>query len=256
MKVSIVAVVRNAAGTIEECLQSVASQSHVDVEHIVIDGASTDGTMDVVDRHRDQLAVVVSEPDRGIYDAMNKGIAVATGDVIGTLNADDRYADTGVLARVTAAFAQSPALDAVYGDLVYVARDDPTRIVRYWRSRPYEPGLFERGWMPAHPTFFVRRQVYERHGLFDLDFRIQSDFELTMRFMAIYGIHTRYLPGVMVRMRMGGVTNNSIGNVVKGNLEAWRACRKHGLKVGPLFIPKKVLSRVPQFFAGRSTYGK
>ena len=249
MKISIVTVCHNAVSTIEECLQSVAGQSYRDVEHIVIDGASTDGTMDIIEKYRDQLAIVVSEPDKGIYDAMNKGINHATGDVIGTLNADDWYADTGVLERVAGAFTSDDDLDAVYGDLVYVAKDDPTRIIRYWKSRPYEDGLFEYGWMPAHPTFFARKSVYQRYGLFDLDFKIQSDFELTMRFMAVNNISTRYLPGVMVRMRMGGVTNSSVRNVIDGNLEAYRACKKNGLDVTPLFIAKKMLSRIPQFLS-------
>ncbi len=247
MKISIVTVCHNAASTIEECLQSVAGQSYHDVEHIVIDGASTDGTMEIIDKYRDQLAVVVSEPDRGIYDAMNKGIGEASGDVIGTLNADDWYADTNVLTRVAETFKSDDRLEAVYGDLVYVAKDDPTRIIRYWKSRPYKEGLFEHGWMPAHPTFFVRSDVYQRFGLFDLEFMIQSDFELTMRFMAVNKIVTRYLPGVMVRMRMGGVTNNSVRNVIDGNIEAYRACRKNGLDVSPLFIARKMLSRIPQF---------
>lgn len=248
MKISIVTVAYNAAATIEESLQSVAGQSYDDVEHIVIDGASTDGTVDIIERYRDQLSCVVSEPDKGIYDAMNKGIGHATGDIIGTLNADDWYACSGVLNRVAEAFKHDSKLEAVYGDLVYVAKDDPVRVIRYWKSRPYRDGLFENGWMPAHPTFFVRSDVYQRYGLFDLDFSIQSDFELTMRFMAVNKIKTRYLPGVMVRMRMGGVTNNSIKNVIDGNIEAYRACLKNGLDVSPLFILRKMLSRVPQFF--------
>lgn len=249
MKISIITVAYNAASTIRDCLQSVAEQSFQDVEHIIIDGASTDGTMEVIERYRDHLASVISEPDQGIYDAMNKGIRLATGDVVGTLNADDWYADPEVLAKVARAFRDDVELDAVYGDLVYVAKDDPSRIVRYWQSRPYGKGLFERGWMPAHPTFFVRREVYQRLGLFDLDFQIQSDFELTMRFMAVNGIKTRYLPGIMVNMRMGGVTNNSISNVIRGNIEAYRACRKNGLNVSPLFIARKLFSRIPQFLS-------
>jgi glycosyltransferase involved in cell wall biosynthesis len=247
MKISIITVAYNAASTIEECLQSVAGQSYDEVEHIVIDGASTDGTVDIIERYRDQLSVIVSEPDKGIYDAMNKGIGQATGDVVGTLNADDWYADTEILSKVAEAFNSDSKLEAVYGDLVYVAKDDPTRVIRYWKSRPYQDGLFENGWMPAHPTFFVRSDVYKRHGLFDLEFSIQSDFELTMRFMAVNKIKTRYLPGIMVRMRMGGVTNNSIKNVIDGNIEAYRACLKNGLDVSPLFIARKMLSRIPQF---------
>lgn len=247
MKISIITVAYNAASTIEECLQSVAGQSYDDIEHIVIDGASTDGTVDIIRHYHDQLSVIVSEPDEGIYDAMNKGIGQATGEIIGTLNADDWYADTDVLSRVAEAFNSDSELEAVYGDLVYVAKDDPTRVIRYWKSRSYKDGLFENGWMPAHPTFFVRSDVYQRYGKFDLEFSIQSDFELTMRFMAVNKIKTRYLPGIMVRMRMGGVTNNSVKNVINGNIEAYRACRKNGLDVSPLFVARKILSRIPQF---------
>ena len=248
MKISVITVVYNAVDSVEDTIKSVIAQDYEDIEHIVIDGGSVDGTMDVVNRYREKLAVVISEADNGIYDAMNKGIDLATGDVIGNLNADDWYADNSVLSHVADAFSENEDLDAVYGDIVYVTKNKPHSIVRYWKSRPYREGLFEKGWMPAHPTFFVRREIYSRYGKFDLDLQIQSDFELTMRFMAVYKIKTRYLPGVMVKMRMGGVTNNRISNVIKGNLEAYAACRKNGLVVTPFFMVRKVLSRLPQFF--------
>ena len=248
MKITVVTVVYNAVDTIEDTINSVIAQDHDDIEHIVIDGGSTDGTMDVVNQYREHLAVVISEPDNGIYDAMNKGIDLATGDIIGNLNADDWYADNSVLSRVASAFSEDKDLDAIYGDIVYVKKNKPHSIVRYWESQPYQEGLFEKGWMPAHPSFFVRREIYKHYGKFDLDLQIQSDFELTMRFMAVNKIKTRYLPGVMVKMRIGGVTNNRISNVIKGNLEAYKACRKNGLAVTPFFMVRKVLSRLPQFF--------
>jgi len=248
MKITVITVVYNAADTIEDTLQSVIKQDYQDIEHIVIDGGSTDGTMDVVNSYRKQLAVVVSEPDKGIYDAMNKGVEHASGDIIGTLNSDDWYADIGVLSRVAQSFNDDKDLDAVYGDIVYVTKDEPHSLVRYWESRAYQHGLFEKGWMPPHPSLFVKKDCYSRYGKFDLDFKIQSDFDLTMRFMAVNKIKTQYLPGVMVKMRMGGVTNNRISNVIKGNYEAYRACKKNGLSVTPLFMVKKVLSRIPQFF--------
>ena len=248
MKVSIITVVFNAVETIEDTIKSVIDQDFEDIEHIVIDGGSTDGTMDVIDRYKEMLAITVSEPDQGIYDAMNKGIDLATGAVVGTLNSDDWYENNSVISRVVAAFENDTDLDAVYGDIVYVNKDMPHKLVRYWESQPYKEGLFEKGWMPAHPSFFVKRACYSRYGKFDLDLKIQSDFELTMRFMAVNKIKTRYLPGVMVKMRMGGVTNSRISNVIKGNLEAYKACKKNGLSVTPLFMVKKVLSRIPQFF--------
>jgi len=213
----------------------------------VVDGGSTDGTLEIIQRHRARIATLISEPDRGIYDAMNKGIAAATGDIVGTLNADDIYVDAQVLEKIAHAFADA-TVGACYADLVYVDRVDLNKIVRYWKSRPYAAGLFEKGWLPAHPTFFVRRSLYQRHGGFDLQYRFQADFELTMRLLAVHKVPSVYLPEVIVKMRMGGVSNRSVLNVIKGNLEAYRACQQHGLKVSPLFIAKKILSRLPQFF--------
>jgi glycosyltransferase len=218
-----------------------------ELELIVIDGASTDGTLAVLKSYRPRLAALVSEADRGLYDAMNKGLALATGDIVGTLNSDDLYADDGVLDAVARAFGD-PAVDAVYGDLVYVRRGDPARVVRTWRSRPYAEGLFERGWMPPHPTFFARREVYAAHGGFDLGYTIAADFELLLRLLAVARIRTLHLPRVLVRMRLGGASNRSAGSILKANLECLRACRSHGLKAPPWFILRKVASKVPQFF--------
>lgn len=217
------------------------------MEHVVVDGGSTDGTLAIIDRHRHQIGKFVSEPDRGIYDAMNKGIAMATGDVIGTLNADDVYADETVLSQVAGIFT-NPAVDACYADLVYVDAHNPEKIVRYWQSCEYHPGLFEKGWMPAHPTFFVRRGVYQKWGGFDLAFPRQADFELTMRLLVVHEIRSVYVPKVWVRMRTGGASNSSLVAIAKGNLEAYRACKYNGLRVSALFIPRKLLSRIPQFF--------
>lgn len=236
----------NAAATIEDTIRSVAAQTHGDVEHIVVDGGSSDGTPAILAAHAGSVHKVVSEPDEGLYHAMNKGIELADGDVIGTLNADDVYAHQGVLARVAEAFGD-PDIEACYADLVYVDRVDLDKVVRYWTSNPFVPGSFRRGWLPAHPTFFARREVYERHGLFDLDYRIQSDFELTMRFLEIKQVRSLYVPEIWVRMRMGGTTNRSVLNVVRGNLESYRACKKHNLPVTPLFFVTKIAQRVPQF---------
>jgi glycosyltransferase involved in cell wall biosynthesis len=252
MKISIITAAYNAAGTIGETLESVASQRYPDVEHIVIDGASSDGTRDIIRRHVSPQVRIQSEPDRGVYDAMNKGLALASGDVVGFLNADDIYACPDVLARVAVTLAD-PGLDACYADLVYVDKAEAQRPVRRWTSCDYRPGLFERGWMPAHPTFFARKSVYERFGGFNLRYRLQSDFDLLMRFMAVNGIRTRYVPETWVRMRMGGMSNRSIRNVIRGNLEAYAACRANGLDVPPWFILTKVLSRVPQFLRARRT---
>ncbi len=247
MKISIVTVVLNATTTIEDTLRSVAAQTYPEIEHIVVDGCSTDGTLEIIQYHRGRIATLISESDHGIYAAMNKGIAAATGDIVGTLNADDFYVNEHVLGKIAGAFAD-PAVGACYADLVYVDRTDLNRIVRYWKSCPYTEGLFERGWLPAHPTFFLRRALYQRYGGFDLQYRFQADFELTMRMLAVHKVRSVYLPEVIVKMRMGGVSNRSAWNVIKGNLEAYCACRRHGLRVTPFFISRKILSRLPQFF--------
>lgn len=248
MRISVITVVRNGSSTIEETIRSIRGQSYRDVEHIVVDGASTDGTQDVINRYLDRIATFISEPDHGIYDAMNKGLEVASGDVVGFLNSNDFYEHSYVLERVAQAM-QDSEVDACYADLVYTDAYDTRRIKRYWKSRPYEQGLCRRGWMPAHPTFFARGALYKRFGGFDLEFRRQADFEMALRLFDTQKIKAVYVPEVWVRMRTGGFSNNSILGVLKGNIEAYRACRKNGVKVTPLFILQKMLLRVPQFFS-------
>jgi glycosyltransferase involved in cell wall biosynthesis len=244
-KISIITVCFNSEKTINDTIDSVAEQLYPHKEHVIIDGGSTDSTVDIIRTHNGIRWI--SEPDRGIYDAMNKGISRATGDIIGILNADDLYIDNTVLTQVASIFADNE-VQACFADLVYVEQHDLSKIVRFWKSNPYQEGLFRKGWMPAHPTFFVRRQVYEKYGNFDLAFPRQSDFELTMRFLDVHKIKSVYIPEIWVNMRMGGVSNNSISGVVKGNIEAYHACRKNGLNVNmPGFILRKVLSRIPQF---------
>ena len=255
MKISVVTACFNSGATIAHTLRSVAAQTHPEVEHIIVDGGSSDATLAIVAEHRERVSKLISEPDRGVYDAMNKGIALADGDVVGFLNADDEYADAQALADVAAAFAD-PTVEACYADLVYVDRENGDRIVRYWQSQDFRPGLFRRGWMPAHPTFFVRREVFARFGGFDLRYRLQSDFDLCMRLLEVQRIQSKYIPRVLVRMRMGGMSNNSFRNILRGNLEAYRACRNCGMRVTPLFIVRKLLSRLPQFFARAAHLGQ
>lgn len=249
MKISIVTVTYNCASVVEGCLVSVAGQSCSTVEHVVIDGASTDGTLELLQSQRERLAVLVSEPDNGIYDAMNKGIRLARGDIIGFLNSDDLYAGNDVLSKVADAFYKDPSLDACYADLTYTEQSDTSRVKRYWRSSDFVPGAFLKGWCPPHPTFFVRRSVYERFGGFDLSYRIASDFELMMRFLEINMIRVRYVPEVWVKMRLGGTSNNSLKNIWMANQEILRALRSHGLSVNPIFFfCRKLISRGKQFF--------
>lgn len=251
LKISIITVCYNSASTIVDTINSVASQAYANIEHIIVDGGSSDATMEIV-QSSPSVSIFISEPDKGIYDAMNKGIKLATGDVVGILNSDDFYVDNAVLTQVAKVFANKE-VDACYADLVYVDQQDTNKIVRYWKSRNFVPGLFKRGWMPAHPTFFVRRDLYEELGGFDLGYKFQADFELTMRFLEIYRVKSVYIPKIFIKMRVGGVSNNSVFNIIKGNIEAYKACKKNHLSISLFFNIKKIASRIPQFFVRPSS---
>lgn len=248
MKISVITVAYNSASTIADTVLSVIRQTHTDLEHLVIDGQSTDVTVEVVQAHRHPRLLLSSEPDQGIYDAMNKGLRRATGELIGFLNADDFYADDEVLARVAHAFAD-PDVEACYGDLVYVTENN-RRVVRYWKSRAYVPGGFARGWCPAHPTFYIRRSALERMGLFDLTYRLAADTEFMMRYLE-KGVRSVYIPHIQVRMRLGGATNRSWGNVVRQNREIFHALHKNGIRCSVAsFWAHKIVSRLWQRMAG------
>ncbi|BDZ73115.1 glycosyl transferase [Methylophaga marina] len=246
MKISIITVCFNAAETIKSTIDSIASQSYQNIEHIIVDGGSQDGTREII-ASSDSVSKYIFESDDGIYDAMNKGIKAASGDIVGILNADDFYANENVLRNVAAAFSD-PLIDTVYGDLVYVDKENTDRIIRYWKSRCFVPGLFQRGWMPAHPTFFVRKHYFDELGYYDTEYKIQSDFELTMRFLEIYRLTSVYLPNIMIKMRIGGASNNSLRNIIKGNIESFKACKKNNLKIPFYFNLIKTASRLPQFW--------
>ncbi|MCF7996747.1 MAG: glycosyltransferase [Chromatiaceae bacterium] len=246
MKISVVTVTFNCQETVADCLASVARQRHVDREHVVIDGASTDGTGEILEARREQLAVLVSEPDRGTYDALNKGLARTSGEAVGLLHADDVYADAKVLSRVAVAFAD-PTVEAVYGDLVYVAREDTERVIRYWRAGEYRSQRLRRGWMPPHPTLYLRRSVYERFGLFDTRYRIAADYDLMLRVLSGLTGRVVYIPEVLVRMRVGGASNRSLRHIARKSWEDYRALRGNGFG-GFGALAWKNFSKVPQFF--------
>jgi glycosyltransferase involved in cell wall biosynthesis len=246
MKISIITVVFNNP-KIKDALDSIFRQTlDGEIESVVVDGGSTDGTVQVVQSYG-KVHKFISERDRGIYDAMNKGIAIASGDILGTLNSDDFYAHDQVLQNVLEAF-KDPNIDIVYGNLEYVSALDPSKVIRHWRSRPFQPGLFERGWMPPHPTFFVRRKVYEAFGTFNLDYKIAADFELTLRFLARYRIPSKHLDQVLIKFRMGGASNQILANILRANMESRRACLANNLSISPFFIFQKIGSKIPQFF--------
>jgi glycosyltransferase involved in cell wall biosynthesis len=246
LKLSIITAVFNREATIAQAILSVASQSYGDVEHLVIDGCSRDGTMAEVWRHAHPGMRVVSEPDNGIYDALNKGIRLATGDIIGVMHSDDFFADCQVLERVAEAFARTGA-DAVYGDLDYVLASDTSRVVRRWRSGAFARRRLLRGWMPPHPTLFVRREMIMSLGLYDTSYRIAADYEAILRWFGRDGLKLAYLPEVLVKMRLGGESNRSLGRIVQKSCEDHRALRSNGIgSFGTLAL--KNISKVRQFF--------
>lgn len=240
MKISIITVAFNAAHTIADTLESVAAQTHQEIEHIVVDGASTDSTLAIIERHGQRVAHLISEPDQGIYDAMNKGLGLATGDVIGFLNADDVYADNGVLERVSVVMAMK-VLDALFGDAEFVSSTRPDRPLRRYRSERFRPERIAWGWMPAHPALFLKRCAYERFGQFRTDYRIAGDFELVARMFYGGTLSYRHVPEVLVRMRTGGISTGGWRNTLQLNREVLRACRENGI---PTSLPK-ILSKYP-----------
>jgi glycosyltransferase len=292
--ISIITATWNASATLRDCLDSVKAQKGTGtfgaspLEHIIVDGGSTDGTLEIVRDHASRGQApdgasprtrFISEPDNGIYDAMNKGIRMATGEIVGLLNADDFYADGRVLERVAKVF-EDPEVEACFGDLVYVREmlncasrvklapvaplnrlKDPSiqrfnhstvqpgfTILRYWKSGSFSPGKFKWGWMPPHPTFFVRRSVYERFGLFNLDLGSAADYELMLRFLLRHRVRTAYIPEVLVNMRAGGVSNASLGNRLRANRMDRKAWEVNGLRPYPWTLFFKPMRKVPQYF--------
>jgi glycosyltransferase involved in cell wall biosynthesis len=250
LKVSIITVAYNSAERIVDTLNTVAMQTHTEIEHLIIDGASNDGTVEIVLSRTSKAIRLLSERDKGIYDAMNKGLAHATGEVVGFLNSDDFYVDSEVLAKITNVF-KDPAVEACYADLVYVTQDN-SRVVRYWGSKPFSKGDFAKGWCPAHPTFYVRKAVIERLGNFDLSHKLAADVEFMMRYLELGNVRVVYIPHILVRMRIGGATNKSWKNIALQNKEIFAAMRKNGISFSIIwFTANKIASRIWQFAAGR-----
>jgi glycosyltransferase involved in cell wall biosynthesis len=246
MKLSIITVVLNNKGCIEDCIQSVLSQKYENIEYIMVDGGSTDGTVEIIKKYEEFISKWISEPDKGLYDAMNKGIGMATGDVVGILNSDDMYANQHVLEKVAAVFADGQS-ESCYGDLIYVDPDNADRIQRVWRSDPYNVHRFYQGWMPPHPTFFVSRRVYERYGLFDLNFPLAADYELILRFLYKYNVSASYIPECLVKMRMGGRSHPGLINTSNNVIENYRAWKANGLKPNLFTFLMKPLFKVFQY---------
>lgn len=247
MKVSIITISYNAAATIEETIQSVVNQKYQNIEYILIDGGSKDDTLSIIEKYKTNIHKMVSESDNGVYDAMNKGIALATGDLIAILNADDAYANSDVIGNVVEAIQNSGA-DTCYGNLEYVDRLNPLEVKRLWISGTYRKEAFLNGWMPPHPAFFAKRKLYTDLGVFNTLLKTSADYELMLRFLYLHNASAVYLNQILVKMKTGGQSNASTINRLKANAEDRLAWKLNGLKPGKLTLIKKPLRKLSQFW--------
>ena len=245
LKISLITVCYNSQATILDTLNSVMEQDYPCIEYILVDGQSTDGTLELVEPYLGRISHFISEPDNGIYDAINKGIRLATGDVLGLLHADDTFGATTILSKIAQTFEHSQA-DCVYGDLVYVSRDHPDQVVRYWKSGLYQPSRLRFGWMPPHPTFYTKRVNFEKYGLYDPTYKIAADYDLMLRFLGRFSLQAAYLPIVIVKMKTGGVSNRSIKHLITKSKEDLKALRSN--KIGNIYsLIFKNISKISQF---------
>jgi glycosyltransferase len=247
MKISIITVTYNSANTITDCISSVNKQTYSNIEHIIVDGASKDNTVELIKAIPNRVATLISEPDKGIYDAMNKGILLATGDVIGILNSDDFYANEFVIEEIISCFLEND-VDCVFGNINYVSKTQPNRIIRKWTSGNYKSGSFKKGWHPAHPAFFVKKSVFNTNSAFDLKFKLAADFELMLRLLEKQKISNMYYNKVIVHMRLGGATSGSFKNILIQNIECYNAFKRNEIKITPLYILFRILPKIKQFF--------
>ena len=246
MKISIITVVYNADAFLKECIESIIAQTYSDIEYIVVDGGSTDGTISIINQYSRFITHFISEKDEGLYDAINKGIKLATGEVIGILNADDVLAGENIIKRVAQAFEHHTKIDGIYGDLNYV---HPTKmnIVRAWKSKPADFTAIELGWMPAHPTLYLKRNLFEKYGNYALDLGTAADYDLILRLFHQHRISTIYLPFLMVKMRMGGLSNKSVKSLILAFWNDYRALKRNKIPNALLVLFKKKFAKLSQF---------
>ena len=249
MKVSIVTAAYNSGRTIKDTIESVLCQTFTDYEYIIVDGCSKDGTLDVVNQYIPKFEGrlrYISEPDKGIYDAMNKGFKMAKGEILMLINSDDLFARPDALEKVVKSFDEHPDVDCVYANLYYVSADNTDNIVRVWKTGEQRP--FRKGWLPAHPTFYVKKEVYEQYGYFNLSYPLAADFELMLRFVEKHHIKLQYLPEYLVKMRLGGATSKNLHNIIQQDKECMRAFKENGLESSPFYLVYRLLPKVKQFF--------
>ncbi|MEO8720322.1 MAG: glycosyltransferase family 2 protein [Ginsengibacter sp.] len=251
MKVSIITVTMNSEKYLTDCINSVRLQNYKNIEHIIIDGKSTDGTLDIILGNRHHITYWVSETDRGMYDAINKGLEMATGDIVGILNSDDMFASADSVKSIVDAFETSGA-DSVYGDLVYVDAADTHRILRYWKGVSYKRSRFRYGWMPAHPTFYMRRELIEQHGAYENHYFTAADYEFMARYLFLYKISSAYIDTMLVKMRSGGISNENLKSRLRANRRDYLAMRKNKIPFSFFVSILKPLIKLPQFNSARA----
>ncbi len=247
MKVSIITVTYNSAKYVEDCIHSIIRQTYKNIEYIVVDGDSTDGTVDIIQKFSPYISKWISEEDNGMYDALNKGMQLATGDVIGILNSDDVLASADVISEIVNCFEKNN-VDSLYGDLVYVDPHDLQKVLRFWKGLPYDRRRFKYGWMPAHPTFYIRRDLIEKYGCYESHYFTAADFEFMSRYLFRFRISSCYLPKLIVKMRVGGASNESISRRLRANRRDYLAMKKNKIPFPLIVSILKPLIKMPQFY--------
>lgn len=246
MKVSIITATYNNEETVEETILSVFDQSYKDIEHIIIDGCSCDKTIHFLNKHQDKISKIISEPDRGIYDALNKGIKNSTGDLIAFLHADDIYTDNKIIEEAVDLIKKEKT-DSVYADLLYVSKNNTNKVIRNWKAGKFKYSKLKKGWMPPHPTFLVKKEIYNKFGSFDSNFRIAADYDIILRFLGKHRISSSYLPKVMIKMRIGGESNKSLKNIIDKMKEDLKAIKKNKAGNWKTLFFKNII-KIPQLF--------
>jgi glycosyltransferase len=246
MKITLITATYNSERFLQQCIQSIASQSHADIEHIVVDGGSSDRTIEIIKENENSISKWISEPDRGMYDAINKGIKMATGDVIGILNSDDMLVNKDVIAKIVKTFIDK-GVDSVYGDLEYVDQEYTNRVFRVWKGKTYNRNLFKMGWMPGHPTFYIKKELIEKYGKYENHFYTAADYEFMARYLYKHEISSYYLPEMIVKMRTGGASNRNLNQRLRANRRDYLAMKKNSIPMPFMVSILKPIIKLHQF---------